>query len=125
MNVVLFDRGDTLEHDDVLLPGALDLLAAVQGMKDAAGQPVALGLISNFGKATDSTEIPKLRKEYLDGLGPLGILGFFEPVAQRVTISSDSLDPEFVKPNVKIFRAALDKFSPGLPFSQALFVTEE
>jgi len=37
MKVILFDRGDTLEHDDVLLPGAIELLTAVRDMKDAAG----------------------------------------------------------------------------------------
>ena len=34
MRIVLFDRGDTLEHHDVLLPGALEVLTAVQGMRD-------------------------------------------------------------------------------------------
>jgi hypothetical protein len=125
MKVILFDRGDALEHGGVLLPGAVELLTAVRDMKDAAGNPVALGLISNFGKPANAAEIPVLRQEYLDGLGPLGLLPFFAPADQRVTLSSDSLDADFVKPKKPIFRAALDKISPGLPFSQAFFVTEE
>jgi FMN phosphatase YigB (HAD superfamily) len=125
MKIVFFDRGDTLEHDDTLLPGALELLDAVRQMKDLTGQPVAMGLISNFGKAANAGGIPVLRADYLDGLAPLGLLPFFQPTEKRVTISSDSLDVAFVKPQKMIFRAAVDKFSQGLSFSQALFVTEE
>jgi FMN phosphatase YigB (HAD superfamily) len=125
MKVILFDRGDTLEHDDVLLPGAIELLTAVRDMKDAAGTPVAIGLLSNFGKAANAAQIPDLREDYLDGLEPLGLLPFFAPADQRITLSSDSLDADFVKPQKAIFRAALDKLSQALPFSQALFVTEE
>jgi putative hydrolase of the HAD superfamily len=35
-----------------------------------------------------------------------------------------STEVGFVKPDERIFRAALDKFKAGLPFAAAMFVTE-
>lgn len=125
MRLVLFDRGRTLEDDDVLLPGALQLLTAVQRMRDAEGQPVAMGLLSDFGKPTNAGEIARLRNEYCAGLIPLGIAAFFEPFPTRITLSSDSLDPGFKKPHQSIFRAALDKIDPATAFGHAYFITED
>ena len=124
LKVVIFDRGDTLEHEDVLLPGAIDMLTAVAAMKDADGHRVVMGLVSDFGKAADTAEIARLRKEYCDGLRSLGIAAFFAPLRKRVTLSSDLLDPAFAKPHESIFRAALDKIGPAIPFARALFITE-
>src|SRR5262249_12835261 len=90
-----------------------------------AGSPVAVGLISNFYQPADAGEIQTLREQYLAILTSLGLLSFFEPTDRHVTLSSDSLDPDFVKPKQAIFRPPLGKVSAGLPFAQALFVTEE
>ena len=124
MRVVLFDRGDTLEHNGALLPGVIELLFAVQGMRDARRRPVESALVSDYYPAANAADIARLRAEYLESLGRLGIARFFEPYPRRVTLSSDSTDPEFVKPSPRIFRAALDKLCPGLPFGCALFLTE-
>jgi FMN phosphatase YigB (HAD superfamily) len=124
MRIVLFDRGDTLEHHDVLLPGALEMLTAVQAMRDAQGDLLVMALVSDTGKGANAGEIAQLRNEYCAGLGRLGIASFFEPFRTRVTISSDSPEPAFVKPHASIFRAALDKIDPATSFAQALFITE-
>jgi FMN phosphatase YigB (HAD superfamily) len=55
----------------------------------------------------------------------LGIASFFQPFEARVTLSSDSMDPKFVKPHPSIFRAALDKIEPAMPFAHAFFITEQ
>lgn len=124
MRVILFDRGDTLEHQGTLLSGAVTLLTAVHSLRDINGDPVASALVSDFGTAATAADIPRMRAQYLDGLRALGISRFFEPLPQRVTLSSDSTDPDFVKPSPRIFRVALDKLSTGLPFACAVFVTE-
>ena len=66
-----------------------------------------------------------VRARYVADLGPLGLLPFFEPTDRRVTLSSDSLDAAFEKPNQMIFRAALDKIAPGLACADAMLITEE
>lgn len=121
MKVVLFDLGDTLEHDDVLLPGAREVLTAVSGLSDSAGDSVQIGVISDFTMPQAPSEIPAIRQEYQDLLKQLGLLSFFSPDAKRVTLSTEV--GKF-KPDRKIFRAALDKFAPALRFADALFVTE-
>ena len=83
----MFDLGGTLEANDVLLPGAKDTLEAIQQLKDAAGQPPALGLLSDFFPGR--RELVQWRNDYLSILDNLAIRSFFEPVDRHVTISTD------------------------------------
>ena len=48
VKIILFDLGDTLEHDDVLLPGALTTLKTLSKLKLPDGTLLPLGLISDF-----------------------------------------------------------------------------
>ena len=121
MKVILFDLGRTLETDDVLLPGAADMLIAVAALRDASGKPLGMGLVSDFTMPRTAADIPEIRKEYIAILDNLKIRNFFEPVDRGVTLSTDA---GVLKPDKRIFRAALDKFEVGLPFAAAMFVTE-
>jgi FMN phosphatase YigB (HAD superfamily) len=112
MKLVFFDLGDTLESDDVLLPGALETLRGIADLRSSGGEPVVLGLISDF-------DMPS--PEYYAILDLLGIRDFFEPVATRVTLSKEV---GAFKPDQKIFREAIDRIDPSLGFGDALFVTE-
>jgi len=80
MNVILFDLGRTLETDDVLLPGAADMLIAVAALRDASGKPLGMGLVSDFTMPLTTADIPEIRKEYIAILDRLRIRNFFEPV---------------------------------------------
>jgi FMN phosphatase YigB (HAD superfamily) len=112
MKIIFFDLGDTLETNDVLLPGALDTLRGVQNLQDSGGKPPVLGLISDFDSPSE---------EYYAILDQLGIRSFFEPVQTRVTLSSEV---GVFKPDRRIFRAALDRIDPALTFGDAMFITE-
>jgi FMN phosphatase YigB (HAD superfamily) len=126
MKMVLFDLGNTLEEivndRDVLLPGARETLEAVRGLKDAAGEPPLLALVSDFGPVPATpAQAAASREEYLKILDALGIRGFFEPVASRVTISAET---GATKPKKKIFQRVIRKV-PGLRFEDVIFITEE
>jgi FMN phosphatase YigB (HAD superfamily) len=121
MKVVLFDLGNTLEHQDVLLPGARETLQAIQEMRDHSGEAVALALVSDFDMPDDPEQIPIIRQRYYEILEGLSIRSFFEPVAGRVTLSSEV---GVFKPDEKIFRAAIEKINEGLCFGDVVFVTE-
>jgi FMN phosphatase YigB (HAD superfamily) len=121
MKVVLFDLGDTLEHQDTLFPGAVETLTTISQMRDKDHQPVRMGLVSDFDMPESPVEIPAIRQRYLAILDNLGIRGFFEPVDVGVTLSTEV---GVHKPDPRMFRAALDKFGPGLAFESAMFVTE-
>jgi hypothetical protein len=82
MKIILFDLGDTLEHvirgKDVLVPSALELLSAVQNMKDRDGHIPGLALVSDFDKES---------QEYYALLQALDIDNFFKPFKERITLS--------------------------------------
>lgn len=121
MRVVLFDLGDTLEHNDELLPGALETLAAIQTMKDDQGNAPVMALVSDFFEAEEPGDVERFRNMYYSLLENLGIKSFFEPVTERVTLSTEI---GVFKPDEKIFRAAADRISPGLHFHNIIFITE-
>ena len=121
MKIVLFDLGQTLEHNDVLLPGAVQTLEAIGNLRDMDGQPVAMGLVSDFDMPQTPADVPAIRQSYLAILERLGIRRFFEPADRCVTLSTDV---GVFKPDERVFRAALDRFAPNLPFTAALFVSE-
>jgi beta-phosphoglucomutase-like phosphatase (HAD superfamily) len=120
---VLFDLGNTLvdEETNRPLPGATGLLEALADVHDSEGRPVLSGVVSDWKMPRDPAEAGPLRQEYLRQLATSGLDAFFRPVETRVTLSTDI---GVRKPDAAIFRAALDNLQPGLPFHQAIFVTE-
>ncbi|WP_461174746.1 M20/M25/M40 family metallo-hydrolase [Arthrobacter sp. Z1-9] len=121
MKLVLFDLGDTLESDGVLLPGALETLGTIASLR-AEGRPaVVLGLLSDFHMPAEPSDVAIIQQQYYTLLDDLGIRQFFEPVAQRVTLSTEL---GVFKPDEAVFRAAAAKVDPALEFDQVLFVTE-
>jgi FMN phosphatase YigB (HAD superfamily) len=121
MKVILFDLGETLEHNDTLLPGAVKTLTAISQFRDDNQRPLGMGLVSDFQMPGNPADIPSIRQEYMMILERLQIRAFFEPVGYRVTLSTEV---GVLKPDRRVFRAALDKFDTALPFEAAMFVTE-
>jgi FMN phosphatase YigB (HAD superfamily) len=121
MKVVLFDLGKTLEDRDVLLPGARETLQAIQAMRDSDGEAAVLALVSDFYMPDNPEQIPLIQQRYYELLDKLGIRSFFEPVADRVTLSTEV---GVFKPDEKIFRAVIEKIDEGLGFRDVIFVTE-
>src|SRR5215831_12644041 len=113
MKIIIFDLGDTLEHTvqgkDILMSGAKELLSEIQNMHDHNGDSPALALVSDFDKPAE---------EYYALLQTLGIDNSFE----RITLSNEI---GVMKPDEKIFRAAIDKIQKGLSYQNAIFITEE
>jgi len=121
VKLILFDLGQTLEDRDALLPGARKTLQAIRGLRDGNGPAALLGLVSDFDMPADPSEVPSIQQRYYALLDHLGIRSFFEPVAERVTLSTEV---GVFKPDEAVFRAAVTKADPALGFSDVLFVTE-
>lgn len=121
MKVILFDLGQTLENKGKLLPGALETLSAIQMLRDSKDESPVLALISDFLAANNPAEINQLQQQYYDLIQNLGIKSFFEPVAKRVTLSTEI---GVRKSDEKIFRTAVDKISKDFPFTDVIFITE-
>jgi FMN phosphatase YigB (HAD superfamily) len=121
MKVVLFDLGETLENQDVLLPGARETLQAIQEMRDHSEEAAALSLVSDFDMPDNPQQIPVIRQRYYEILEGLGIRSLFEPVAERVTLSSEV---GVFKPDERIFRTVIEKLDEDLHFGDVVFITE-
>jgi FMN phosphatase YigB (HAD superfamily) len=121
VKIVLFDLGHTLEVAGVLRPEARQTLEAIAALRDGDGRDALLGLVSDFDMPADPAEIPAIQQRYYTLLDRLGIRDVFEPVAERVTLSTEV--GQF-KPAEAVFRTALRKSDPTLGLADALFVTE-
>jgi|SRR6476469_3652070 FMN phosphatase YigB (HAD superfamily) len=121
MKIVIFDLGNTLEHNDKLITGAFETLSNIQKMYDDKNQPVMLALISDFLQANSQDEIKEIKEKYYKILDNLDIRPFFEPVNERVTLSTEI---DVNKPEPRIFRYAIDKISKGLSFKEVIYITE-
>lgn len=121
MKVVLFDLGKTLEDQDVLLPGARETPQAIQQMRDQSEEAAALALVSDFDMPDNPEQLPVIRQRYYEILEGLGIRSLFEPVAERVTLSSEV---GVFKPDERIFRTVIEKLDEDLHFGDVVFITE-
>ena len=89
VKVVLFDLGDTLEHNDVLREDTIDTLEKIENMEN----PPILGLASDFGLPNDwglepqEEQIERSKQAYFSMLSDLQIKRFFVP--QNVTLSTE------------------------------------
>jgi len=122
MKIVFFDLGRTLEYDGELLPGAIETLEAIRGMRDARGKRPMLALISDYFLARrDPSRIPELQRQYYAELERLGLRSFFEPLPERVTLSTEL---GVRKPDERMFRTAIDRIEPGLGYGEAMFTAD-
>ena len=116
MKIILFDLGNTLEHNvqntHILMDGALDLLEAIQDMRDPNGDPPVIALVSDFDNSPT---------EYYNILKDFGLSSFFNPYTKKVTLS---IEVGVKKPDEKIFRSAINKIQKDLPYKSVIFVTE-
>ncbi len=122
MRAALFDLGNTLvDEHDVLLDGALEMLAAVSELRDPDGEPIELGLVSDYYPASSPAESERLHQQYYAVLKDSGLAPFFEPLSRRVTLSTEvGVD----KPDRAIFVAALEKLDRAAHLHHSIFVTE-
>lgn len=121
MRLILFDLGDTLEAGGRPRDGADALLAALRKLRDGEGNRPERALLSDYDLAGSPAEAARLRKQYLSELRALGLERYFRPTARRVTLSTEV---GVYKPDARLFRVALDKVEPGLPYDRVVFVTE-
>jgi len=123
IRILLLDLGGTLEADGVVLPSVPDALTALQTFSTADGKPLILCLASDFKMPVPRTPeaVDAAFREYLEILDRLGLRCFFEPVEQRVTLSTQA---DAVKPARTFFETALRRAGATNSFRECLFITE-
>ncbi len=124
IRALLLDLGDTLiDNVNKPFPGVQEALGALQKLETEDHTPLVLCLVSDFAMPDPRTEaaIAAAFAEYLDILDQAGLRSFFEPVDERVTLSTHV---GVGKPKPAVFEAALRRAKVDAPITEALFITE-
>lgn len=125
IKLVLLDLGETLIHKGKPFPGVVAALEEIGKLKTAAGQPVVLGLLSDYylpDPPGDEAAITAKEAEYRKVLESAGLERFFRPFEKRVTLSTRA---GVNKPARKIFELAVERSGITARLTECLFVTEE
>jgi FMN phosphatase YigB (HAD superfamily) len=124
--VILFDLGDTLEHNGSIREDAVETLQKIKDMKDINNESPILGLASDneFRNPDDTpTTSDQARDIYYRLLrDKYKIANHFEPLDTNVTLSKDVGATK--DENLQLFmQTAIDKIG-NTSFNQIIFITE-
>jgi FMN phosphatase YigB (HAD superfamily) len=122
VKVVLFDLGDTLEHNDIIRQDTIETLEKIKNMENhpILGLASDYGLPNNWGPLPLEEQIKRSRQQYFNEIEQLGIRQYFEP--QNVILSTDvgnTKDQDIEK----FFQKAVEKIG-NTSFNQIIFITE-
>src|ERR1044072_1704624 len=106
IRVLLLDLGGTLMVDGAVLPGVPEALRAIEEFKIADGKLLVTCLVSDFEMPIPRTQvaIDAAFRAYLDILEGVNLAHFFEPVDERITLSTHA---GVTKPARIVFELAL------------------
>lgn len=122
IRVLMLDLGGTLVSENPLqvLPGVPQALAALNGLATASGAPLAVCLVSNYRPTAE--EVAATFQQYLGLLTNLGLTAYFQPVNQRVTLSTHTAT---WKPDRRVFELAVQRLGITASLDECLLITED
>jgi len=121
---LLLDLGDTLVHDDHVIAHVPEALDAVSALQVAPDTRLSLALVSDYTMAAagDPGAVARLVAEYVARVSGYGLLRYFQPTQQHVTLSTEV---GVRKPDAELFRVALSRLGVPAVLSTAMFITED
>ena len=120
----MLDLGETLVHDNSVLPHVPEALETLQNFKTADGKQLQLCLVSDFLKPdppVTPAKIEKLFQQYIEILNQLNLSEFFKPFKRHITLSTHA---GVKKPDRGIFELAITRLGLDATLSECLFITE-
>jgi FMN phosphatase YigB (HAD superfamily) len=124
IKLALFDLGETLLQGTTPFPNAIAALEAISRLHTEAGEPLILGLVSDFLPAdppVTEAKIAAREQEYRDILDGARLKEFFEPFSSHVTLSTRA---GVNKPDRRIFELAIKRSGVGASLDECTFTTE-
>lgn len=124
IRLLLLDLDDTLVHGGETLPHVPEALTALAQLQTPDGEPLVSCLLSDFPLADppdDPDAIAAEFEDYLALLDGFGLTRFFEPVEERITLSTHA---GVFKPDPRLFDLALERSGVGARREECLFVSE-
>lgn len=125
IKALLLDLGDTLidSATEKPFPGVADALDVIATFETAGHEPLVVCLVSDYTMPDPRTPeaIAATFADYLTVLDGTGLRRCFEPVEERVTLSTHA---GVRKPAAEVFETALKRARVDGGLNQALFITE-
>lgn len=125
IKVVMFDLGETLiDANRRPFPHVREALTALGGFRTADSKPLTSCLVSDYTMIAPPITRNKIRpvfKEYITILDATALREFFEPVDERVTLSTHV---GVGKPDHAVFEMALHRLRSKATLQECLFITE-
>lgn len=125
IRLVLFDLGGTLVRDGELFPHVVAAIEATAQFETEDGEPLVSCLLSDYYLAEpvdDADAIEARFQEYLSVLENLCLREWFEPVDERVTLSTHA---GALKPDRNLFELAVARTQIEATLEECLFITED
>jgi hypothetical protein len=124
IQILMLDLGDTLVHGEKVFSHVPDALETLRKFKTAAGKPLALCLVSDFGPSppVPQEKIGAIFQEYLAHLEQFGLAKFFKPPTKHVTLSANA---GAFKPDQRLFEKAIERLDLKVGLDACLFITEQ
>jgi hypothetical protein len=122
IQLVLFDVGETLIHNNQPLPHVREALQAIAGFSTVDGEPLVLGVVSDYVIPQPATadKIAAAERDCIELLRGAGLAQFFEPPEMRITLSPRA---GVNVPDRRIFELAAERSGTGAMLDECLFVT--
>lgn len=120
----MLDLGDTLINGDSVLPHVPEALDVLSRFETASRGELILSLVSDFHMPEPPVTPQKVQaifEDYLKELERFELKQFFEPVDQRVTLSTHA---GVFKPDPLIFKKAIQRLRLRIGLKDCLFITE-
>ena len=125
IRVVMFDLGETLvDANRRPFPHVREALTALGGFRTADSGPLSSCLVSDYTMVVPPITRDKIRpvfEEYIAILDATALREFFEPVDERVTLSTHV---GVGKPDRAVFEMALHRLRSKATLQECLFITE-
>jgi hypothetical protein len=125
IRVVMFDLGETLvDANRRTFPHVREALTALGGFRTADSGPLSSCLVSDYTMVVPPITRDKIRpvfEEYIAILDATALREFFEPVDERVTLSTHV---GVGKPDRAVFEMALHRLRSKATLQECLFITE-
>src|SRR5262245_15434317 len=117
IRVIMID-GDTLFKDDRVFPHAPQALEVLSRF-ETRGKPLVVSLVSNYEMPSAPAKINEIFNKYVATLDELRLKEFFEPVEQRITLSTHA---GVLIPDARFFRKAIQRLRLRIELDECLFV---
>lgn len=123
LTTLIIDLGDTLVKDNKVLPFVTESLTALKSFQLQDGSPLSMCLVSDFHQAQPFTpqRVDEIFNDYLELLAQFGLSEFFEPIQEKITLSTHA---NIFKPDRRVFELALQRLGNTRRLDECLFITE-